>query len=79
MIVMGISGKSGLEKLLIGSTTVQMQRTSGFPLLMVPNETLIGNAVSTIVFTTDLKGFSIVQENLLREFLDAFLAVLFRW
>jgi nucleotide-binding universal stress UspA family protein len=74
IVAMGISGKSGLGKLLIGRTTVGIQRTSEFPLLIVPHEALIGSAVTTVVFTTDLKGFPAVQADWLREILGAFRA-----
>src|SRR5258705_6879147 len=50
MIVMGVSGKSGLEKLLMGSTTARMLQTSEFPILIVPKEAKFGKEIKTIVF-----------------------------
>lgn len=72
IIAIGVSGKSGLEKLLVGSTTTQIQRTSAYPLLIVPEEAMIGGALATVVFTTDLKDLPVKQANRLREILNAF-------
>jgi nucleotide-binding universal stress UspA family protein len=72
-IVMGVSGKSGLEKLL-GSTAIEILKISDLPVLVVPNEALIGRGIKTIVFTTDLKESSTVPVNQLNTFLEAFKA-----
>ncbi|HMI59259.1 MAG TPA: universal stress protein [Puia sp.] len=72
MIVMGVSGKSGLEKLLMGSTTARMLETSEFPILIVPKEAQGGKEIKTIVFTTDLKDISGIPVDQLYSFLDAF-------
>ncbi|CAL1521278.1 universal stress protein [Chitinophaga sp. MM2321] len=72
IIVMGVSGKSDLEKLLIGSTTTQILETSEVPVLVVPKGTFIGKGIKTIVFTTDLKDPATVPVEQLYKFLDAF-------
>lgn len=76
LIVMGASGKSGIEKMIMGSTTSQMLKTSEFPVLMVPHEALIGRGISRIVFSADLKDYSALPVNLLHQFLQAFPAEL---
>jgi len=72
MVVMGVSGKSGLEKLLMGSSTGRILETSEFPVLIVPKEALIGRKMQTIVFTTDLKDIAAIPVDQLYSFLDAF-------
>jgi nucleotide-binding universal stress UspA family protein len=76
LIVMGVSGKSGLEKLLMGSVTTQMLRSGEFPVLIVPQDALIGRVVESIVFSTDLKDVSTIPVDLLHNFLDVFPATL---
>ncbi len=72
-IVIGVSGRSGLGKLL-GSTTTEVLKISEFPVLVVPNEALVGREIKTIVFTTDLKDISGIPVNQLNTFLEAFKA-----
>jgi nucleotide-binding universal stress UspA family protein len=74
LLVMGMSGKSGFEKLLIGSTADQMIRTIQFPLLIVYNEAMIGKRMDKIVLPLDRKAFPHVQANFLAHVLDAFRA-----
>jgi nucleotide-binding universal stress UspA family protein len=82
MVVMGVSGKSGLEesgksgleKLLIGSSAARILETSEFPVLIVPGEALVGREIKSIVFTTDLKDLSAIPVDRLSSFLDAFKA-----
>jgi nucleotide-binding universal stress UspA family protein len=76
LVVMGVSGKSGLEKLFMGSITAQTLRSSELPVLIVPQDTLIGRGINGIIFTTDLKDFPAIPTNLLYEYLDAFPAAL---
>jgi nucleotide-binding universal stress UspA family protein len=76
LIVMGVSGKTGLEKVFIGSITTQILRSSEFPVLTVPQDALVGRAINSIVFSTDLKGTSVIPVHLLYDFLDAFPATL---
>jgi nucleotide-binding universal stress UspA family protein len=72
LLVMGVSGKSGIEKLLLGSTTSKMIETSDVPVLIVPKETPIGRPFHSIVFTTDLKSADVIPIHQLYKFLDAF-------
>lgn len=72
MVVMGVTGKSGLEKLLVGSTTDQMIRIIKFPLLIVYNESAIGTKVKTIVLPLDLKEFPDNQTDHLLNILGSF-------
>ncbi|MFY0255253.1 universal stress protein [Chitinophaga sp. 30R24] len=72
IIVMGVSGRSGLEKLLLGNTTSMMIGESKVPVLIVPKDIIIGKGVKNIVFATDLKDNSVIPMHGLYEFLDAF-------
>ena len=54
IIVMGMRGKSKLEKILIGSNTVNVAEQSDFPLLIVPDHAPI-SPISSILFACDLK------------------------
>ena len=74
IIVMGVSGTSGFEKLLLGSTTSRILERSEFPVLIVPNEALIGREIKSIVLTTDLKNIPGIPVDQLYTFLDAFKA-----
>jgi nucleotide-binding universal stress UspA family protein len=71
LIVMGVSGKSGLEKLLLGSTTAAVLKSVELPVLIVPENIMLGKALNTIVFTSDLKEVDAVPIQLLYYFLDA--------
>jgi nucleotide-binding universal stress UspA family protein len=71
MIVMGVSGKSGLEKFLLGSTTSQVLREGKWPVLIVPENTLLGRGIKTIVLTSDLKDVDTLPVRQLNEFLEA--------
>lgn len=54
IIVMGMRGKSKLEKILIGSNTVNVAEQSDFPLLIVPDQAPI-TPIDNILFACDLK------------------------
>lgn len=71
MIVIGVSGKSGLEKFLLGSTTTKVLREGEWPVLIVPPETLLGRTIKTIVFTSDLKEVDSIPTHQLYDFLNA--------
>jgi nucleotide-binding universal stress UspA family protein len=71
LVVMGVSGKSGLEKFLMGSTTTEVLKSCECPILIVPADTLIGRGIKTIIFTSDLKDVETVPTRQLYEFLDA--------
>jgi nucleotide-binding universal stress UspA family protein len=71
LIVMGVSGKSGLEKLFLGSTTAAVLKSGELPVLIVPQDIFLGKPINTIVFTSDLKDVGAIPVQLLHEFLDA--------
>jgi nucleotide-binding universal stress UspA family protein len=71
MIVMGVSGKSGLEKFLLGSTTTKILREGEWPVLIVPPETLLGRTIKTIVFTSDLERVDSIPTHQLYDLLNA--------
>ena len=72
LIVMGVSGNSGLEKFLVGSTTAEILQKSELPVLIVPEDTFLGRGIQTIVFTADLTLVDTIPVTQLFEFLDAF-------
>jgi len=71
LIVMGASGKSGVEKFLLGSTTTEVLKSAECPTLIVPEDTVLGKGIKTIVFTSDLKEVGAIPMQPLYEFLDA--------
>ena len=54
LVVMGITGKTGLEKVLIGSTAIRVMESCDYPLLLVPPDAAL-NYPQTVVLATDLK------------------------
>lgn len=72
LIIMGITGKSGLEKHLVGSTTMRVAAKSRYPLLIVPGSTAI-EPVSRILFACDVEQTTQLKAAAdLRKILDAF-------
>ena len=53
IVVMGVSGKSKLEKAFIGSNTINVSRNSKYPVLIVPAKAAL-QPISHIVFACDL-------------------------
>jgi nucleotide-binding universal stress UspA family protein len=74
LIVMGVSGKSGFDRLLLGNTAARMLTTSRFPLLVIPGHAPVRRSVSKLVFTTDLKDEPAISGDRLYPLLDAFKA-----
>jgi nucleotide-binding universal stress UspA family protein len=72
MVVMGVSDKSGLERFLLGSTTTEAVNNSKQPIMIVPEDTLLGKGIKTIVLTVDLEQVDTLPTQKLFEFLDAF-------
>lgn len=72
IVVMGVSGRSGLEKLLLGNTTSMMIEQSKVPVLIVPQDTHIGRGLKSLVFATDLRDHTVIPVHQLYEVLDAF-------
>jgi nucleotide-binding universal stress UspA family protein len=71
LIVMGISHKSGLEKFLMGSATTEVLRKNEWPVLIVPENTLVGRGIKTVVFASDLNETNNLPAGLLHELLNA--------
>lgn len=71
IIVMGVSEKTGFEKLFMGSTTTEVVKKSKQPIMIVPEDTLLGRGIKTIVLTIDLKQIDNLPVQQLYEFLDA--------
>jgi nucleotide-binding universal stress UspA family protein len=71
LIVMGVSGKSGLDKFLLGSTTTQLLEENKWPVLIVPGNTVLGKGIKTIALTCDLEEVDALPVQKLYEFLDA--------
>lgn len=66
LIVMGNRGRTGLEKLFIGSTTAEVIRRSEIPVLAVPSHSVLSE-FKQILFTTeyhdgDLEALEVVTE-----------------
>ena len=57
LIIAGITGKSDLEKILVGSNTVRLAKESLAPLLIVPPVAAF-QPIKTVVFACDLKRVS---------------------
>lgn len=53
MVIMGMSGTGGLERLFIGSSSRDLVEKAGFPVLLIPKE-FIFRPVRKIAFATDL-------------------------
>lgn len=58
LVVMGVSGKSGLERAIMGSNTISLAKDSPAPLLIVPPVATF-QPIKTVVFACDLKRISI--------------------
>lgn len=71
LIVMGVSGKTAFEKLLVGSTTAEILRKGEWPVLVVPRDILLGKPIKTIVFASDLRGAGALPADQLYEVLNA--------
>ncbi|WP_126245808.1 universal stress protein [Chitinophaga rhizosphaerae] len=72
VVVMGITGGSQLEEILVGSNTVDVVKTSAYPVIVVPTESPF-KPVKKVVFACDLRKVAKTtrREPLLR-FLDIF-------
>ncbi|WP_316818309.1 universal stress protein [Pedobacter nyackensis] len=57
LVVMGIAGKSRLERTFIGSNTIRVARIATIPLLIVPEHTLF-RKIERVVFACDLRKVS---------------------
>jgi nucleotide-binding universal stress UspA family protein len=57
LVVGGVTGKSGLEKIMVGSNTIRLAETCMAPLLIVPPVATF-QPIQTVVFACDLKRVS---------------------
>lgn len=72
LVVMGITGRTGLEKIMIGSNAIRVMSNCAYPLLIVP-ENASPELPKTVLLATDLRD---VQEKLETTELVKFLQVL---
>jgi len=77
LVIMGITGKSNLEELLVGSNTVAIAKECTVPLLVVPKEAKFEN-IRNVLFACDLKKVSkSTPVNVIKTFIHAMGAKLF--
>ncbi|NIG57466.1 universal stress protein [Chitinophaga sp. Cy-1792] len=69
MAVMGMKGKSNLEKVLIGSTAIRTINSINYPLLLIPSEAPI-TIPQTVVIGIDLPIFRQMDKTALLNILD---------
>jgi len=55
LVIMGITGKSQFENIIIGNNAIKVLESSEFPILLVPPQAPLGT-VKNIIFTTDLEN-----------------------
>lgn len=55
LVVMGMTGKTGMEKILIGSNTIRVMKEIRFPLLVIP-QNAPSNLPQKALLATDLKN-----------------------
>lgn len=58
MVVMGITGKSKFEKIVVGSNAVNVSQNSRYPVLIVPTNASIQPIISRILIACDLSKVS---------------------
>jgi nucleotide-binding universal stress UspA family protein len=72
LIVMGITGGSQLEEILVGSNTVDVVKNSNFPVIVVPTRASF-KPVQKIVFACDLRKVAkTTRKDVLHKLLDIF-------
>ncbi|SDG92512.1 universal stress protein [Psychroflexus sediminis] len=71
MIVMGSSGSSGLEEIVIGSNTEKVVRYSEVPVLVVKNE-IKDISIKTVVFASDFELENIEPYRKAKKFAESF-------
>ena len=71
MIVMGMRGKSNLEKVLTGSSTVAVAKESNYPLLVVPQDAPLAR-IEKIAFACDFRHADEISFNALDKALEYF-------
>lgn len=77
LIVMGTTGKSKMEKVLLGSNSFHIANECNIPLLLVPLESPV-ERIKRVVLATDLKNVAEISPvNLIKSFLHVLNAKLF--
>jgi len=74
-VVMGMKGKSNLEKVLVGSTAIRTMNSINLPLLLIPADAPI-TIPKKIVLALDLEIFAQAEKSQLTRVLDLFQAQL---
>lgn len=73
MVVAGSSpGRSGIERLLVGSTAAELVKACRYPVLIVPPDAQVGRKIENIVFATDLDDYPILPISKIEALLEAF-------
>ncbi|SHL25324.1 Nucleotide-binding universal stress protein, UspA family [Chitinophaga jiangningensis] len=72
-VVMGMKGKSNLEKVLVGSTAIRTMNSTNIPLLLIPADAPI-TIPKKIVLAVDLEIFQVAEKSQLTRVLDLFQA-----
>ncbi|MFB6455756.1 universal stress protein [Chitinophaga sp. Hz27] len=76
IIVMGITGGSKLEEILVGSNTIDVAKQTTTPVLIIPEDAKF-KSINKVVFACDLKKVvDTTPVDLLKKFMDAFHAEL---
>ncbi|SEB11045.1 Nucleotide-binding universal stress protein, UspA family [Chitinophaga terrae (ex Kim and Jung 2007)] len=70
LVAMGVSGKSNLDSLFMGSNTSQVLKESDCTVLIVPNETVV-KPVESVAFATDVEVFTQPVLDTLATFLNS--------
>lgn len=72
LVVMGITGGSQLEEILVGSNTVDVVKNSSYPVIVVPTSAAF-KPVRKIVFACDMRNVAkTTRRDVLHKVLDAF-------
>lgn len=72
LIIMGITGGSQLEEILVGSNTVDVVKNSNYPVIVVPTKTAF-RPIKKVVFACDLRSVAkTTRKDVLYKLLDIF-------
>lgn len=72
LIIMGITGGSQLEEILVGSNTVDVVKNSNYPVIVVPTKTTF-RPIQKVVFACDLRRVAkTTRKDVLYKLLDIF-------
>ncbi|MDB5229814.1 MAG: universal stress protein [Chitinophagaceae bacterium] len=72
LVIMGITGKSGLSKIFIGSNTLKFSGTKAAPVLIVPEKAHY-REIKNVMLATDFRNaFNVTPSMPIKDFLKAF-------